>query len=64
MECAILPLLNANVIPNDRTWEPAENLDNASDMVAAFHNKYPHKPSPQSCLPTRGTRRRKGGIMS
>ena len=50
--------------PNDRTWEPAENLDNASDMVAAFHNKYPHKPSPQSCLPTRGTRRRKGGIMS
>ena len=50
--------------PNDRTWEPAENLHNASDMVAAFHNKYPHKPSPQSCLPTRGTRRRKGGIIS
>ena len=50
--------------PNDRTWEPAENLANASDMVAAFHNRYPHKPSPTSCLPTRGTRRRKRGIMS
>ena len=50
--------------PNDRTWEPLENLANASEMVAAFHNKYPHKPSPKSCLPTRGTRRRKGGIMS
>ena len=50
--------------PNDRTWEPAENLANASDLVAAFHNNYPHKPSPNSCLTTRGTRRRKGGIMS
>ena len=50
--------------PNDRTWEPLENLANASEMVAAFHNKYPHKPSPKSCLPTRGTHRQKGGIMS
>ena len=46
--------------PNNRTWEPIENLDNASAMVAAFHNQYPHKASSQSCLQTR----RKGGIMS
>ena len=24
--------------PNDWTWEPAENLANASAMVVAFHN--------------------------
>ena len=47
--------------PNDRTWEPSENLVNALDMISAFHNKYPHKPSPKSYLLTRGTRRRKGG---
>jgi transposase InsO family protein len=50
--------------PNDRTWEPAENLQNASDMVAAFHRNYPNKPNPNSSFTTRGTRRRKGGIMS
>ena len=49
--------------PNDRGWEPVGNLANASNMVAAFHNKYPHKPSSPSCLPTRGTRCREGGIM-
>jgi hypothetical protein len=43
--------------PNDRTWEPMENLDNASDLVAEFHRKYPDKPSPNSCITTRGTRR-------
>ena len=23
--------------PNDRTWEPAENLDNTSELVVEFH---------------------------
>ena len=31
--------------PNDRTWEPVENLANACAMVVAFHNQYPHKHS-------------------
>ena len=49
---------------NDRTWEPIENLANASTMVVAFHNQYPYRPNPQYSLPTRGTRRQKGGIVS
>jgi hypothetical protein len=30
--------------PCDRTWEPVENLTNASAKVAAFHARYPTKP--------------------
>ena len=50
--------------PNDRTWEPAENLDNASDLVAEFHHQYPNKPSPNSCITTRGTRHRRREMVS
>ena len=50
--------------PNDRTWEPAENLDNASDLVAEFHRQYPKKPSPNSCITTRGTRLQRRGMVS
>jgi hypothetical protein len=28
------------------TWEPASNLQNALDLVRAFHDRYPHKPAP------------------
>ena len=49
--------------PNDRTWEPAENVTNASDLVDAFHRKYPTKPNISS-LATRHTRRFKRGIVS
>jgi hypothetical protein len=27
------------------TWEPASNLDGASDTIADFHLRYPDKPS-------------------
>jgi hypothetical protein len=49
--------------PNDRTWEPATNVNNAQDLVDAFHRRYPAKPS-LSSLPTRITRRFKRGIVS
>ena len=48
----------------DRTWEPAENLNNTKKLVAEFHKQYPNKPSPSSCIATRGTRRQRKGIMS
>jgi hypothetical protein len=30
--------------PADNTWEPAANLINAQELVAAFHRNYPQKP--------------------
>src|ERR1700738_260464 len=33
--------------PKERTWEPAENVKNAHDAVADFHQAYPLRPSPQ-----------------
>jgi hypothetical protein len=33
--------------PEERTWEPAENVGNAPDTVAAFHRVYLLRPSPQ-----------------
>jgi hypothetical protein len=32
--------------PNDRTWEPAENLENSVEDVERFHARYPNRPSP------------------
>jgi hypothetical protein len=31
---------------NERTWEDAKNLANASKKVQEFHQQYPHKPKP------------------
>jgi hypothetical protein len=53
-----------NYTPKDRTWAPIENLQNASDLVVAFHKNYPNTPNPNSSLTTCGTHRRKGEIMS
>ena len=50
--------------PADRTWEPAENLNNTKELVVEFHQRYPNKPTPSSCIATRGTRRQRKGIMS
>ena len=50
--------------PVDRTWEPAENLNNTKELVAEFHQQYPNKPTPSSCIATRGTRHQRKGIMS
>jgi len=33
--------------PHDRTWEPAEGLENAAERVAEFHRDYPLRPSPK-----------------
>ena len=50
--------------PSDRTWEPVENLNNASELVAEFHKHYPNKPNQNSCTLTRGTRHRRRGMVS
>jgi hypothetical protein len=47
--------------PKDRTWEPAENLSNAQEIVAEFHRRYPDKPNNSSTTATRGTRRQRRG---
>lgn len=31
---------------SDNTWEPYENLTNASEMISKFHAKYRNKPGP------------------
>jgi len=33
--------------PEDRTWEPAINLENSTELVEAFHLTYPNRPSPE-----------------
>ena len=38
--------------PKDQTWEPVEHVANATDAIAGFHRRYPHRPSPQD-LPVR-----------
>ena len=30
--------------PEERTWEPAENITNATDAVASYHHRYPERP--------------------
>ena len=30
----------------DRTWEPAEFLENAAELVQDFHREHPEKPGP------------------
>jgi len=45
--------------PEERTWEPLENVRHAADAVAAFHCRYPAKPA-STIAPkpmTRGQRR-------
>jgi hypothetical protein len=32
--------------PEHRTWEPADNVANASEYLRDFHRRYPHKPKP------------------
>src|SRR5277367_2889594 len=41
----------------ERTWEPARNLSHAEEAVAAFHQRYPQRPSPNDTTNTspRGT---------
>jgi hypothetical protein len=39
--------------PEDRTWEPAENLQNSDEEVERFHARYPNRSSPADIRPTR-----------
>jgi len=32
--------------PSEGTWEPAENLIHAQDLINQFHKRYPNKPAP------------------
>ena len=32
--------------PDEMSWEPPEHLANAPDVVQAFHQAYPDKPTP------------------
>jgi hypothetical protein len=42
----------------DTEWEPAENVQNASELVQEFHRQYPNKPRPSQELPELAPRRR------
>ena len=32
--------------PDESTWEPAEHLEHAPDLVREFHHQHPNKPGP------------------
>ena len=49
--------------PNQRTWEPIENVTNAYALLEDFHCQYTDKQGPQSKT-TRNTRHFKEGIVS
>ena len=53
--CKVLYLVHwRGYSPSDCTWEPVENLQNAPDVLEAFHRNYPSKPY-QSIPPTTTT---------
>jgi len=37
--------------PEERTWEPATNVEHAKDAVTSFHRAHPQRPSPRD-IPT------------
>jgi hypothetical protein len=48
-----------NCGPEERTWEPVENVENSPDAIAAFHRAYPLRPSPRDVArPANAARRR------
>ena len=50
----------------ERTWEPAENLENAKEAIAAFHFRYPNQPSAADLKgpkPRRSSAHRRGGTV-
>lgn len=54
--------------PEERTWEPLENLENSRDLIAAFHRLYPNRPSEKDLQvrntePRRSSVHRKGGTV-
>ena len=52
--------------PEERTWEPVENLENAKEAVAAFHLRHPKRPSRTDLTnpkPCRSSACRRGGTV-
>jgi len=52
--------------PEERTWEPAENLENAKEAIAAFHLRHPNRPSATDLKdprPRRSLAHRSGGTV-
>lgn len=37
--------------PDERTWEPAEYVEHATDAVASFHQQHPNRPAPGDAPP-------------
>ena len=46
-------------MPNDQTWEPAQNVTNAHELIREIHGYYPDKPGHTSCIATCVTCREK-----
>ena len=50
----------------ERTWEPAENLVNAKEAIAAFHSRHPNRSAPmdlKDLKPRRSSAHRTGGTV-
>jgi hypothetical protein len=47
--------------PEERTWEPAESVEYAADVVVDFHRRYPNRPAPHDIPAQREGRRRRRG---
>ena len=76
-ECKVVAILDSKIVrnklyylvdglgfsPNERTWEPIENVTNARAFLEDFHSQYPDKLGPQSKT-TRDTHRFKWVIVS
>jgi hypothetical protein len=45
--------------PPDNIWYPADNFENAPELIREFHEKYPDKAKPRS--PRSGARGERGG---
>jgi hypothetical protein len=45
--------------PEERTWEPVEYVELATDAVAAFHQRHPQRPAPHDVAST-GRRTKRG----
>jgi hypothetical protein len=54
--------------PEERTWEPTKNLENAKEKIAAFHDRHRDKPSEKDIQtrprPRRSSVRKRGGTVT
>jgi Chromo (CHRromatin Organisation MOdifier) domain len=54
--------------PEERTWEPAENVENAAEAVATYHQRHPQRASPDDVpraqRPRETSAAKKGGTVT